>query len=36
MFEDGDLPEDGDSKHEAGVMTTSVLNVGPQEPGEGT
>ena len=21
MFEDGDLPEDGDSKHEAGVMT---------------
>lgn len=36
MFEDGDLPEDGDSKHEAGVTTTPVLSVGPQEPGGGT
>ena len=33
MFEDGDLLEDGDSKHEAGVTTPPVLSVGPQEPG---
>lgn len=36
MFEDGVLPEEGDGKHEAGVMTTPVLSVGHQEPvGEG-
>ena len=33
MFEDGDLLEDGDSKHEAGVTTPPVLSVGPQKPG---